>query len=242
MKVKEPYNTLCGVECRWQNDLANICLFAYIEISLSTKNVAFFISKNKIIMKHKKINLLILLFVTLLWTCNSENYFIEETDETDDQVLLLKVNYLTNTFEGGVELALSQQVNDFTIEPEYKLTDDFSYVKMTYKELDETLFEGSVHSERVGEIRYPKNLMPPHKFKALITHDFVTPVNGFEEIFNPQNIDLDHSRPWYSVQSLLKVREYLNENPSQVVKLFLYTPNLDKENSQDWCWIYFLKK
>ena len=188
-----------------------------------------------------KMSLLILPFIPLL-SCNSENHFLEKKDKPVDQVLLLKVDYLTNKFEGGLEFVFSQQSDDFTIEPEYKFADDLGYIKMKYKELGETLFEGTIHSDKVGEMRYPKVLLPADLFKAQITQDFVSPVNGFEEIFNPQNLDLDYFNAWHITQSLLKVREYLEANPSQKVKLFLYIPSAGESNPEDWYWIIFLKK
>ena len=113
---------------------------------------------------------------------------------------------------------------------------------MKYKELGEILFEGTISSDQVGEMRYPKDLLPANMFKAQITQDFVSPVNGFEEIFNPQNLDLDYFNAWHTAQSLLKTREYLKENHLQKVKLFLYTLCMDKASPQNWCWIIFLKK
>lgn len=189
-----------------------------------------------------KMTLLILPFIPLLWSCNSENYFLEEKDKALDHVLLLKLDYLTNTFEGGLEFVFSQQSDDFTIEPEYKFVDDLGYIKMKYKELGKTLFEGTIHSDKVGEMKFPKDLLPANMFKAQITQDFVSPINGFEEIFNPKNLDLDYFNVWHIAQSLLKVREYLEANPSQKVKLFLYTPSVGEQNPQDWHWIIFLKK
>jgi len=44
-----------------------------------------------------------------------------------------------------------------------------------------------------------------------------------------------------SVQSLVKVREYLSKNPKTPVKLFLYTPSVGAGNPEDWDWIIFLK-
>lgn len=189
-----------------------------------------------------KTNLLILSFIPLLWSCHSENHLSEKKDKALDQVLLLKVDYLTNTFEGGLEFVFSQQSDDFTIETEYKFADNWGYIRIKYKELGETLFEGTTYLDKVGEMIYPKDLLPANMFKAQITQDFVSPVNGFEKIFNPQNLDLDYFNAWHTVQSLLKTREYLKENPSQKVKLFLYTPCMGKANPQNWRWIIFLKK
>ncbi|MDR1499174.1 MAG: hypothetical protein LBS34_02715 [Rickettsiales bacterium] len=186
-----------------------------------------------------KTKYLILSFFTLLLGCDSKNDF---NDKTMGQVLLLKIDYLTNTFVGGIEFQFPQRSDDFTIEPEYMPPGDFGYVKLKYKELDKILFDGAIHWMGRGEMKYPQKLLPANKFKIVSTEDFVYPVNGFEDIFNPQEIDLEYDNVWLTAQTLVKAREYLEANPSQKVKLFLYTPSVGAGNPADWDWIIFLKK
>lgn len=186
-----------------------------------------------------KVKLLILLFISLLLGCDSEHIPV---DKKDGQVLMLKVDYLSNTFEGGIEYHFSEQSDNFTIETDYKSPGDFGYVKLRYKELNEPLFEGTIHWMGLGEIKYPEKLEPADKFKRVSRKDLVLPVNGFEDIFNPQNLDLDYDDVWYTAQQLVRVREYLGANPLQKVKLFLYTPSVGVGNPEDWDWIIFLKK
>lgn len=186
-----------------------------------------------------KVKLLILLFVSLLLGCDSEQIPV---DKVDGQVLMLKVDYLTNTFEGGIEYQFSKQSDNFTIETDYKAPGDFGYVKLRYKELNEPLFEGTIHWMGLGKMEYPEKLESAEKFKRVPMEDLILPVNGFEDIFNPQNLDLDYDDAWYASQQLVRVREYLKANPLQKVKLFLYTPSVGVGNPEDWDWIIFLKK
>lgn len=186
-----------------------------------------------------KVKILILLFIGLLLGCDSEDMSV---DDTANRILLLKVDYTTNTFEGGTEFHFSQQTDNFTIENEYKEPSDFGYVKLRYTELDEPLFEGTIHWMGLGEMKYPEKLEPANKFKRVPTEDLVYPVNGFENVFDPQNLDLDYNGAWVTAQQLVKAREYLRANPSQKVKLFLYTPSVGEGNPEDWSWIIFLKR
>lgn len=186
-----------------------------------------------------KTNNLIPFLVILLFGCDSENY---SKVETKNQVLLLKIDYLTNTFESGIEFQFSQQTDDFTIESDYMPPGDFGYIKLKYKELNEPLFEGTIHWMGLGEMNYPNNLLPSEKFNFVTTEDYVYPSNGFEDIFNPQEIDLDYDAPWSTAQKIAKTREYLQSNRSQKVKLFLYTPSVGAGNPEDWDWIIFMKK
>ncbi len=186
-----------------------------------------------------KVRVLLLLFAVLLLGCNSENMFV---DDTPGQVLMLEVDYTTNRFEGGTEFHFSRSTDNFTIENEYKEPGDFGYVKLRYKELNEPLFEGTIVWMGLGEMTYPKKLEPARTFDCVLTEDFVNPVNGFENVFNPHNMDLKYDDAWFAVQNLVKTREYLRANPLQKVKLFLYTPSVGVGDPEDWYWIIYLKR
>ncbi|KUK78350.1 MAG: hypothetical protein XD92_0370 [Proteiniphilum acetatigenes] len=186
-----------------------------------------------------QVRILFLLFIGLLLGCNSENVFV---DDTPGQVLMLKVDYTTNRFEGGTEFHFSRSTDDFTIENEYKEPGDFGNVKLRYKELNEPLFEGTIHWMGLGEMLFPEKLEPARNFDRLVTEDIVYPVNGFEDVFNPLNLDLEYDAAWFAVQNLVKAREYLRANPAQKVKLFLYTPSVGEGNPEDWDWIIYLKR
>jgi hypothetical protein len=186
-----------------------------------------------------QVRILFLLFAGLLLGCNSENGFV---DDTPGQVLMLKVDYTTNRFEGGTEFHFSRSSDDFTIAKEYKEPGDFGYVKLRYKELNELLFEGTIHWMGLGVMLFPEKLEPARNFDSVLTEDYVFPVNGFEDVFNPQDLDLDYDAAWFAVQNLVKTREYLSTNPAQKVKLFLYTPSVGEGDPEDWYWIIYLKR
>lgn len=184
-----------------------------------------------------KIRILILLLITLLFSCSKDEI-------GTNHVLMLKVDYETNSFEGGTEFNFPKQADNFTIINEYVAPSDFGSAKLIYKELNETLFNGTIHWMGLGEITYPKSLMSSDKFKSVTTKDIVYPENGFENVFNPSNQEYEYvdTDTWLSVQHLVKVREYLKSNPSQKVKVFLYTPSVGVDNPESWSWILYLKK
>lgn len=155
---------------------------------------------------------------------------------------MLKVDYTTHAFEGGTEFNFSKQVDNFTIVNDYVEPGYFGSVKLIYKELDEILFFGTIHSMELGEMLFPKSLQPAKDFDAVLTDDYVFPESGFENVFNPYNMEYEYQRAWSAVQSLVKVREYLRANPNQKIKVFLYTPNVGVGNPLDWDWIIYLKK
>lgn len=160
---------------------------------------------------------------------------------TNSKLLMLKVDYLTNNFEGGKETIFSVPTSTFTITTQYNSPGDFGNIRLIYQELDEIIFDGSIIWMGTGEINIPQNILPANQFNHVLTSDYVSPRGGFENVFNPNEEDYDYSQIWSSVQGLVKVREYLNSNPNASVKLFLYTPSVGVGNPADWDWIIFIK-
>ncbi len=154
--------------------------------------------------------------------------------------MLLKVDYITNTFEGGKELTFSEPTPTFTITTDYKSPGDFGSIKLIYKELNEKLFDGTIIWMGKGQISFPTQLIEPKEFSVIKTYDILYPV-GFENIFDPNNQTYDYTPMWLKVQHLAKVREYLKSNPKAKAKIFLYTPSVGVGNPADWDWIIILK-
>ena len=186
----------------------------------------------------------ILLFLSLivtLFSCSSDNAEMTIDTAAPNQVLMLKVNYTTNAFEGGTVFGFSKQTENFTIVNEYVSPGDFGSVKLIYKELNEPLFAGTIVWMGTGKMSFPEKLEPPTSFKHASTYDLRYP-NGYEDIFNPDNQKLNYEKPWLSVQSLAIVREFLASNPNQKAKMFLYKPSVGAGDPNDWYWVIYLKK
>lgn len=188
-----------------------------------------------------------LLLVLFLYSCEEiekENLTDNQKEnfiDTQNQVLMLKVDYLTNKFEGGKELTFSKPAASFSIENQYNAPADFGNIKLVYKELNETLFDGSIVWMGKGVIKYPESILTADKFENVLTYDFVYPNQGFLNVFNPSNQEYDYNTIWSSVQGLVKVRQYLKSNKNTKVQLFLYTPSVGIGNPADWDWIIFVK-
>lgn len=165
----------------------------------------------------------------------------EKEDSRNSKLLMLKVDYLTNNFEGGKETIFSEQTSTFTITTQYDSPGDFGNIRLTYQELNEIIFDGSIIWMGKGEISIPQNILPANRFNRVLTEDFVYPSGGFENVFSTSEEDYDYSQIWSSVQGLVKVREYLNSNPNASVKIFLYTPSVGVGDPADWDWIIFIK-
>jgi len=188
-----------------------------------------------------KTKILFLFLIAILFGCNSDNVGIDTETDAPNQILMLKVDYTTNAFEGGTVLGFSKPTDNFTITNEYVSPGDFGSVKLTYKELNQKLFEGTIVWMGLGKMTFPEKLEPASSFKHAGTYDLRYP-NGYEDVFNHDNGELDYEKAWLSVQSLEKTREFLTANPTQKAKMFLYTPSVGVGDPKDWYWVIYLKK
>ncbi|GHT71316.1 hypothetical protein FACS189455_2820 [Bacteroidia bacterium] len=191
----------------------------------------------------KRLGLIFSVLIFFAISCeNSQNI---EQQKGKNNVLMLKVDYLTNTFEGGYEYSFDNVPNSFTITDEYAPPGDFGHIKMFYSEINELLFYGTIHWMGCGQIQYPKSLLPADNFKHVSTDDLFYPKSGFENVFpeSSQYLEkVDYNSIWLPVQGLVKAREYARANPLEKIKLFLYTPSVGVGDPADWDWILFLKK
>lgn len=158
-----------------------------------------------------------------------------------NSVLVLKVDYTTNTFEGGKELIFQLASQEMTISKVYTPPSDFGNLTLIYNELNEVVFDGTIVWNGLGQINYPQNFLSANQFDYVETTDYIVPSAGFENVFNSNNTVYDYNVMWSSVQGLVKVREYLAENPDATVKVFLYTPSVAVGNPEEWDWIILMK-
>jgi hypothetical protein len=194
----------------------------------------------------KILHLLVLIPLLFLGGCDqfdwdwNHDHHDDNDHNSSNKVLMLRVDYSTNTFEGGIEYSYNQPTDSFNIDVDYVDPGDFGSILLTYRELQDTLFYGTIIWMGCGEMIYPTTIDSANHFDVVLTDDVVYPVNGFENIMYP-NTTADYSHIWMRVQSLVKVRQYLQSNPNQKVKLFLYTPSVGMGNPLDWDWIIFVK-
>jgi hypothetical protein len=179
--------------------------------------------------------------LTLFLSCSKVDLKKIQESQTENKVLMLKVDYTTNKFEGGKEFTFKNSSQSFTIDTEYRAPGDFGSIKLVYRELDEPLFDGSIIWMGLGKMTFPSDLKPASAVNSVLTADVIYPANGFENVFNLHNETYDYSIVWMPIQHLVKVREYLKSNPNQKVKIFLYTPSVGVGNPADWDWIIYMK-
>lgn len=109
-----------------------------------------------------------------------------------------------------------------------------------YQELNEPIFYGTIHWMGLGERRYPEVMVDESYFDKVLTEDLRMPLNGFEEIYIHDTTS-SYSQAWQEVQKLVVVRQFLESNPNEKVRVFLYTPSVGVGNPNDWDWYFILK-
>jgi hypothetical protein len=185
----------------------------------------------RILMKYTTIT--VLFFLSLLGC----------TKDGCSKILLLKVDYMTNTFEGGHEQILSKGISDSDTIPiivEYAPPGDFGNIRLIYKPGSETIFDGSIIWMGTGKISYPKSFYDPGNYPKL-SYQINFPDSSriqYLDYFSPRN--LDYSNIWESINDLEIVSEYLSSQKKIV--FFLYTPSVGAGDPNTWDWFVIFNK
>ena len=192
----------------------------------------------------KKIISLLSLFI-LLTSCSTD--LLNQANGTNlanqsgnNKVLLLKVDYTTNTFEGGKELTFDSNTTTFSTNYQYVTPADFGSIKIFYTELNTQLFYGDIIWMGTGEIHFPTDFQPASSFEFVNTFAAID-LPSVENIFNPNNEIFNYTNPLNQVVYLSKVIEYRASNPNASAKIFLYQPSVGIGDPATWKWIIMFK-
>lgn len=167
----------------------------------------------------------------------------ENEDPSGNNVVLLKVDFQNNTFEGGKMLSF-EGAEGFTISSVYHEPGDFGDITLKYDEVDETIFSGTIVWAGTGQMTYPDALTAPEGFPTVQAG---VPMPGLEDFalveysefsYYPEVIDYDAI--WASIDNLQIVKDFRNGNPDGKVHLFLYTPGVAIGDPADWDWYVIL--
>ena len=183
--------------------------------------------------------LIFTVIISLFVSCNSsqsENVI----DDNSNKILLLKVDYTTNTFEGGREISLGGNSPLFDTNTQYKSPSDFGFLKVFYTPTNTLLFDGTIQWMGEGKINYPIDFLPASAFAW--TDPFgPNQMPVVENIFNPSTQVYDYNPVFLPIINLSKVRQYRQINPKVPAKIFLYTPGVGIGNPATWKWIIMFK-
>jgi hypothetical protein len=167
---------------------------------------------------------------------------------SENKVLLLKVDLLTNTFEGGKELVFPE-ADTFTITSEYVTPADFGSLKLIYDEVDQPIFDGTITWMGLGERSYPETLAAAETFAEVEEAVEMPALNQFEYVNYVDDGEMGIIDPewasfqsiWGAIDNLQQVKAYRESNPNAKINLFVYTPSVGVGNPAEWDWYIMIK-
>lgn len=163
--------------------------------------------------------------------------------KSQNKVLLLKVDYLTQAFEGGKELIYPDSPS-FNLTYNYQSPGDFGSLTLLYTEVGQPIFSGTIIWMGLGAMQYPQSLWPASAFATVGDLPMPGPNDYFvieqqSENFLPDIVPM--SQIWDAVKNLQVVHQYRASNPNTPVRLFIYTPSVGVGDPADWDYFAILK-
>lgn len=200
-----------------------------------------------------KIILYLLFILTLTISCrkdvgtapiNEKVDLVPSTIPIANKVLILKIDYLTYSFEGGYELPF-YDTTTFNISSTYNPPGDFGDIQLYYEEFNALLFDGTIIWMGTGAQSYPAITQPAIEFEVNNQYIQMPTYSTFEAVkysnYQTTIADSEYDQIWSAVANLKLVENYRNSNPTGTIFTFLYTPSVGMGNPAEWDWYIFLK-
>lgn len=182
------------------------------------------------------------MLIGLMLSCDNNDD--QEIENQTNKVVLLKLDFLTNIFEGGKELEFSPSPS-FTISSTYLSPGDFGSIQLYYDELNEKIFDGTIIWGGTGAVTYPTEIDLPNTFPITSDELPLPDIDRFEKVIYDEFAyypdPIEYSNIWNSINNLEVVSNYLNSNPNGKISLFLYTPSVGIGDPAKWDWFIILK-
>ncbi len=180
-------------------------------------------------------NLLLYFLIVLFISCTKEKR------GGDNEILLLKLDFNTYTFQGGQKIEVSDDESGLLIDVVYQSPGDAGSVELFYEPTGELLFEGTIVWAGTGKILFPEKFKDASEFKVEIVPTEAAS-GKIEEIEygRSHNLPLDENQAWPAVRHLSIVKDYLRDGAE--VKYFVYTKSVGVGDPAEWNWFLVFKK
>lgn len=186
---------------------------------------------------------LLLAITVLLFSCNKEEE-LPHQPVLINNVVLLQIDFLTNTFEGGKVLQFTSAPT-FTISSNYQSPGDFGGVQLYYSEVNEKIFDGGIVWNGKGERLFPSTMDSPDTFDTMINGAPIPDISMFEKViyggFDNYPEVIDYPAIWNSINNLNIVSRYRAANPDAKINLFFYQSSIGAGDPADWDWYIILR-
>lgn len=163
--------------------------------------------------------------------------------ETENRILLLKVDYLTSAFEGGKELSMhdnNYQADSLPLTIDYKSPGDFGSITLYFQPTGQRIFDGTIVWMGCGEMNYPASLNDASEFSSISNPVAMPDSTGFQIVHEIYPADFDKSSLWDAVSKLDIVRRYMEAGNK--VGIFLYSPSVGVGDPADWDYFLIFRK
>ncbi|KAA1248084.1 hypothetical protein [Aquimarina sp. RZ0] len=188
----------------------------------------------------KKIILFLFLMISVLGCKDDDDTSVVPID---NKVLLLKVDFETNTFEEGKELIFETD-KDFSITTRYRPPGDFGTIELVYAETEEKIFSGSIIWNGIGAINYPESFIPSSNFKKEDTPLKMPDITIFRHIVYDESYFpeiIEYEKLWEAINSITLLKEYRISNPEAKIYLLPYAPAVGVLDPSLADWIVIVK-
>lgn len=166
-------------------------------------------------------------------------------------LLLLEVDYVTNTFVGGKEYVYSQtsiSTDTVPLKAFYISPCDFGELVVRFEPTRDTIFNGIIRWQHTGEVIVPERVNPSDEFEFLPSSARIKPENSqFQPIYIDQHCyPSSFAEIWDPISRLKATSSYFDSNKK--IGIFLYTPSVgypDDEinrHQEDWRWFIVMYK
>lgn len=157
-----------------------------------------------------------------------------------DQIVLLKVDYLTTTFEGAHEWTFPTH-STLNFDVTYRPPGDFGNLTIHYREENAKVFDGDIIWMGTGTLNYPTTFNAPSTYPTTPSNA-AAPLFDFIEASSSVVPDASVQQAlWNAIKDLDLVQDYLTSNPNGKAHFFLYTPSVGVGDPAEWDWMIFLK-
>lgn len=190
-----------------------------------------------------KKSILFLAITVLFFSCNKEEED-QPQPERFNNVVLLQIDYVTNTFEGGKVLEFPS-AQGFTISSTYDAPGDIGSVQLYYSEVNEKIFDGGIIWAGTGQRSYPETMESPDSFETMNDGVPLPDVSMFEKVIYTGHDNypevIDYPAIWNSINKLNIVSWYRAANPDAKINLFFYQSSVGTGDPADWDWYVILR-
>jgi hypothetical protein len=175
----------------------------------------------------------------ILASCSKDSAI--ERGETNNTILLMKVNFRSYKFEGASEETIIKglaKTDTLPIKVVYKSPNDFGYLTLYYQPTGDLIFDGSIIWMGTGKISYPTSFQNASSFPLNKFSMTMPDSSRFQTIF--ESGDIKYEKIWNAISNLSIVSEYMKSNKK--IGVFLYTPGVGVGDPNKWDWIILMSK